>query len=312
MAFSPSSFMADEETLIQRYSTLILKRFLGALLLEEGRTDVKVADLPTFVIELRKLLRDAESASVLVSPNEDIESASTSSILFCMIEFAIGSVLYHHMPFDRDNRHSVLRSVRSHWESFLRSCSQLGVLKATGRDPHTREYKRESLHRQQSLKGSILKVMQSSDFDESRQDVVNTLEYFGISCQNDLGFVEKELLILSVDRSDSGSVPTETDNRCSPWTLKLDQTNIKAFLASQVFKPDITMPSMSLREFAALECKRLEAQSSSIGSPPSVDDEGYYRSLRRADEAAERKARRWDDWKDDNPRGFGNKLGNIG
>lgn len=81
---------------------------------------------------------------------------------------------------------------------------------------------------------------------------------------------------------------------------------------AQVFQPSHSLPSMSIEQagLAEMEIMRTwnetnqkifdEANQSSWVGEEKKDDESD-------DEAATNKARAWDDWKDDNPRGAGNK-----
>ncbi|KAM5557594.1 hypothetical protein ABKV19_024796 [Rosa sericea] len=88
-------------------------------------------------------------------------------------------------------------------------------------------------------------------------------------------------------------------------------------MAAQVFQPSHRLPTMSIEEAGLKEMEIMnkwqernvklmeEANSSWYNDsekppgPPQEDDED--------DDAAQDKARAWDDWKDDNPRGAGNK-----
>ncbi|KAH1255665.1 PP2A regulatory subunit TAP46 [Glycine max] len=87
-------------------------------------------------------------------------------------------------------------------------------------------------------------------------------------------------------------------------------------MAAQVFQPSHRMPTMSIEEAGLKEMeimnkwqernvKLMEEVNSSWHndrkSKPGEDDDD------EDDDAAQEKARAWDDWKDDNPRGAGNK-----
>ncbi|XVF10084.1 hypothetical protein REPUB_Repub07fG0152700 [Reevesia pubescens] len=92
-------------------------------------------------------------------------------------------------------------------------------------------------------------------------------------------------------------------------------TNERERMAAQVFQPAHRMPTMSIEEAGLREMEMMnkwqemnakmfeEANSAWYKDKPkmgpSEDDED--------DDAAQEKARAWDDWKDDNPRGAGNK-----
>uniref|UniRef100_A0A0D9XWR5 PP2A regulatory subunit TAP46 n=1 Tax=Leersia perrieri TaxID=77586 RepID=A0A0D9XWR5_9ORYZ len=88
-------------------------------------------------------------------------------------------------------------------------------------------------------------------------------------------------------------------------------TSERERMSAQVFQPSYRLPTMSIEEAGLREMKMMEKwqertakmiqESNSAwhkdGSQPAQEDE----------DAEEEKARAWDDWKDDNPRGAGNK-----
>ncbi|XP_068330396.1 PP2A regulatory subunit TAP46 [Pyrus communis] len=94
-------------------------------------------------------------------------------------------------------------------------------------------------------------------------------------------------------------------------------TSERERMAAQVFQPSHRMPTMSIEEAGLKEMeimntwqernvKLMEEANSAWykepmkpGPPPEGEEED--------DDAAQDKARAWDDWKDDNPRGAGNK-----
>lgn len=95
-------------------------------------------------------------------------------------------------------------------------------------------------------------------------------------------------------------------------------TSERERLAAQVFQPGFRLPTMSIEEAGLREmemmnkwqertAKYIEEANSAWHKDnnrkpgPSAEDED------EDDDAAQEKARAWDDWKDDNPRGAGNK-----
>eukprot|EP00262_Sarcandra_glabra_P013120 TRINITY_DN3566_c0_g1_i1.p1 TRINITY_DN3566_c0_g1~~TRINITY_DN3566_c0_g1_i1.p1 ORF type:complete len:402 (-),score=116.07 TRINITY_DN3566_c0_g1_i1:62-1267(-) len=91
-------------------------------------------------------------------------------------------------------------------------------------------------------------------------------------------------------------------------------TSERERMAAQVFQPSHRMPTMSIEEAGLREMEMMnkwqemniklyeEANSSWHKDVPKVAPDND-----EDDEATEEKARAWDDWKDDNPRGAGNK-----
>mmetsp|Transcript_2553 Transcript_2553/g.2483 ORF Transcript_2553/g.2483 Transcript_2553/m.2483 type:complete len:228 (-) Transcript_2553:17-700(-) len=92
--------------------------------------------------------------------------------------------------------------------------------------------------------------------------------------------------------------------RRMPWVVRLGTGDIvgkdRLEVMNGVFKPDIPMPTMTLDEWAAIE------QQNMMKSETINDDDGI--SSGKEEEEEELKARKWDDWKDDHPRGSGNKM----
>ncbi|XP_008458711.2 PP2A regulatory subunit TAP46 [Cucumis melo] len=95
-------------------------------------------------------------------------------------------------------------------------------------------------------------------------------------------------------------------------------TSERERLAAQVFQPGFRLPTMSIEEAGLREMEMMNKWQESTAKyieeansawhkdntrkpGPSVEDEDD------DDDAAQEKARAWDDWKDDNPRGAGNK-----
>jgi hypothetical protein len=82
-------------------------------------------------------------------------------------------------------------------------------------------------------------------------------------------------------------------------------------MAARVFQPSYRMPTMSIEEAGLREMKIMEQWQERTAKMIQESNSAWYKdgpSLAQDDEdAEEEKARAWDDWKDDNPRGAGNK-----
>ncbi len=86
-------------------------------------------------------------------------------------------------------------------------------------------------------------------------------------------------------------------------------------MKATVFGPGIAPPTISLEEFADMEKEAAEARAKQQADAPKgprkyaqLELDGDEDDLDLVDEAT-MEDRRWDDWKDDNPRGWGNKMG---
>lgn len=66
-------------------------------------------------------------------------------------------------------------------------------------------------------------------------------------------------------------------------------------------------PTMSLTEFHEIMAERTHKQQAEAPTPPKEETDSD-----KEDDEKLQQARAWDDWKDDNPYGSGNRNGNIG
>ncbi|KAL4448055.1 hypothetical protein ABPG75_005274 [Micractinium tetrahymenae] len=83
--------------------------------------------------------------------------------------------------------------------------------------------------------------------------------------------------------------------------------NRRQQLADGVFRPSHVLPTMSVEEFGELEYKRmLEQQTREAEAKERAERRQAERSADDLEEEELQKARAWDDFKDDNPRGWGN------
>ncbi|XP_072961866.1 PP2A regulatory subunit TAP46 [Typha angustifolia] len=88
-------------------------------------------------------------------------------------------------------------------------------------------------------------------------------------------------------------------------------TSERERMAAQVFQPGHRLPTMSIEEAGLREMEMMnkwqERNAKLVEEANSSWHKDGSRSAEEDEEAAEEKARAWDDWKDDNPRGAGNK-----
>jgi immunoglobulin-binding protein 1 len=102
--------------------------------------------------------------------------------------------------------------------------------------------------------------------------------------------------------SKTGPILDKSGRPLRPFTL-LDS---RQRLQQGVFRPDHNLPTMSIDEYLEEEKRRggiIEGGGEKSGIRPQVDEDNY----EKLDEET-MKARTWDDFKDDNPRGSGNTL----
>ncbi|OEH80460.1 immunoglobulin-binding [Cyclospora cayetanensis] len=87
--------------------------------------------------------------------------------------------------------------------------------------------------------------------------------------------------------------------------------DVRNFLRSRAFQPAHNLPTMSLAECADIE---METETKKIGAakPKVVVEFPTGEAWQAAKEEKEMEARKWDDWKDEHPKGSGNKMCNRG
>eukprot|EP00249_Psilotum_nudum_P035979 c6074_g1_i1 orf=716-1903(-) len=82
-------------------------------------------------------------------------------------------------------------------------------------------------------------------------------------------------------------------------------------MAAEVFQPSHRLPTMSIEEAGLREMEIMKNWTERNAKLAEEANSSWTNDSKRGndsdDEAAENKARAWDDWKDDNPRGAGNK-----
>ncbi|TVT99577.1 hypothetical protein EJB05_55005, partial [Eragrostis curvula] len=88
-------------------------------------------------------------------------------------------------------------------------------------------------------------------------------------------------------------------------------TSERERMAARVFQPSYRMPTMSIEEAGLCEMKMMEQWQERTAKMIQEANSAWHKdgssSAQDDEDAEEEKARAWDDWKDDNPRGAGNK-----
>ncbi|KAL0400589.1 UNVERIFIED_CONTAM: PP2A regulatory subunit TAP46 [Sesamum latifolium] len=93
-------------------------------------------------------------------------------------------------------------------------------------------------------------------------------------------------------------------------------TSEREKMAAQVFQPHYRLPTMSIEEAGLKEMEIMNKWQERTAKVIEEANSSWYKDNRQSrpgeeddedNDAAQEKARAWDDWKDDNPRGAGNK-----
>ena len=105
-----------------------------------------------------------------------------------------------------------------------------------------------------------------------------------------------------LNNSKRGPILSKDGKPLQPFTL----LDTRQRLRDGVFKPDHSLPTMTIDEYLAEEKRRggIVGGGGSQSGPPVEIDEG---DMNKADQET-MKAREWDDYKEQNPKGSGNTL----
>ncbi|KAF1955996.1 type 2A phosphatase-associated protein 42 [Byssothecium circinans] len=250
---------------------------------------------------------------------------------------------YYELFFKLLDSYDVLtRSDAKLWEAYLEAKDQFST--ASTRDAAARrETKIARFREEKELKKKIEYMQANPKLAENDDHVVRTLHLTNLAFQIHQTFaalesMAQELHIISLapppQPTDPSSSPAPSDGRegtrgdgyserldalpglqkysgpilsssgkpLRPFTL----TDNRAQLRKNVFRPDHNLPTMSIDEYLEEEKKRggiIEGGGEQSGIRPEVDED----DLIKADEET-LKARAWDEFKEDNPKGSGNTL----
>jgi immunoglobulin-binding protein 1 len=166
-------------------------------------------------------------------------------------------------------------------------------------------------------------------FDEEmeRELILSLLRSSVIKSLENLGSAQRELPMLEMLAARGGlnapppKVPPPEPTE--PWIMRIrNKAELDQLYRQQVFQPSIPLPTMTLAEAAEYEMadmrrrQELEEQKKRASAAEVTerwfDGDRYGAQEDFEDELKADKARDWDDWKDDNPKGSGNRMANVG
>lgn len=107
---------------------------------------------------------------------------------------------------------------------------------------------------------------------------------------------------ISLRRGNAGPILSKDGKPLKPFTL-LDN---RQRLREGVFRPSHNLPTMTIDEYLAEEKRRggiIEGGGEHSGNPAEPDEDNYHKA-----DMETMKAREWDEFKEDNPKGSGNTL----
>ncbi|KAJ1974803.1 Type 2A phosphatase-associated protein 42 [Dimargaris verticillata] len=207
---------------------------------------------------------------------------------------------------------------------------------ARAREDNIARYKRqkETTQKLQTLEEKLTQAALNNQDpeDAQREHTLLLIDSHVQQCLQELQFIQDELKILAMRGAQPPTSATDVDHdrldmdrdrgrlteRTGPLLSDKSQvrrpfviTNKREELRAGVFKPSWRLPTMSVDQYLELERERGGIIEGG-GQGPSEDNgerEAQLDADEQAQDAETMKQRQWDDFKDDNPRGWGNRQG---
>ena len=273
----------------------------------------------------------------VLSDNEHADDVNTSDLKFVLADFMLGVALVKRSK--PEVRMSGLERGKAHLERFLALAKRLELFEkspvseetekqyeervAAGRayQGPSREVKIERFKRQKAIQKSMEVLRGRKDEASVRQLWIERINLSCLEALDELDAAKKELEILhfalqappeelekarraKATVSDAGIEVTRISN-AQGFEVK------KETFKDGVFKQFHRPPTMSLEEYANLEMEKLKKQEEAQRAAPppllslnELKEQGLEDDVEKMD-AATTKASKWDDWKDDHPKGSG-------
>ncbi|EPR63823.1 TAP42 family protein [Toxoplasma gondii GT1] len=167
------------------------------------------------------------------------------------------------------------------------------------------------------------------DEEEERAFWASLLSRAAAETVTQMGLILREQPLLSMRMQDEGqrrggletsdsrmhpsrAAQSSGESARKPWVYTIkDRTDLRRLYREKVFTPGHNLPSMSLAECAAIEME-MEVNQIGAAKPKVVEEYSTAQAQAEREEEKELEERAWDDWKDDNPKGSGNKMRNKG
>ncbi|KAI8806726.1 TAP42-like protein [Cladochytrium replicatum] len=281
----------------------------------------------------------------LFSTNETIEDISTKDLKYLLVDAYIGEFQLKSIG---DERISVLDKAELQFREFISTLEQHEILRDEDkkylemqvnasfsaerqRAEKIARFKREralneslKLLREQSVRSTSTSTEADTEDDEiGRELTLKMLELRAIRAMEHLGMIkdEKKLLQKVAEHlREHGELKTAAQqpsrmNRDGPLMNEKGQplrpfviTSRREQLQQQVFGPGYNLPTMTVDEYLQREMERGNVITGG-GEVPQAEKEEPEDHDDGANDEATYKARQWDAFKDDNPRGWGNRHG---
>eukprot|EP01024_Parvocaulis_polyphysoides_P043168 TRINITY_DN393_c0_g2_i1.p1 TRINITY_DN393_c0_g2~~TRINITY_DN393_c0_g2_i1.p1 ORF type:complete len:341 (-),score=36.91 TRINITY_DN393_c0_g2_i1:367-1389(-) len=286
----------------------------------------------TLLQSVLKLNQLAQSLSLTFSSNETAEDVSTPSLPFVLLPFYIAEILRQSNEKQPQIRIVHLNQAVGYFNLFLEGTGQLGIMgeiagKFRDRDGNLqlpsnpadkRWFKVEGFKRRKQITSQlqeagfdeiewILEAQKESCQDEEvqRQLWMLKIEHAVLDSIDQISNIELEMEMLKIaterqtepknEQNQQLQQPTKT----RPIILGSDRTQLQ----EQVFKPFHILPTMTPEQFGEIEIRRMHEREE---QEKVFKSQQQKLSQQEQEDEDLQKAREWDEFKDDNPRGWGN------
>jgi len=299
--------------------------------------EIDSTNLPTNSVQFQDMVCEAlikfENGSQLVekesifSKNEELDDIGTEFIKYITIPYYIGEL--HLKVVDSDRVDQLTTAVR-YFNQFLATCKKLKLvrkedLKSLYRDAPTDPTSRRAelitrVKREKANKARLEAIVQQKAAKKSSNDNDDELERRHILLLVD-GYVQKSISQLELTEVElnmlsmvSQNPPQESRGNRNSTNNHFNNPEIytilpggrRVELAQQVFRPGFNMATITPEEAVAAEISngRMVKGPGGAASAKKGDSENEDEDVDNEEKLCS--TRNWDDFKDDNPRGWGN------
>ncbi|CAF0734142.1 unnamed protein product [Adineta ricciae] len=261
----------------------------------------------------------------LFSDNEDISEVASNELRYFIIYALIGWLYEYRSP-DREQRLDDIHSAISYFLKYLHLCKNYGLVQHIPREQHDdndkyrlhatedRQTRIQKLKEKKALEKSIAKLREMAqdadrvDDEIKRQLYTEQIKWWIQQAQEDIAALKDEIKLLqfSKDPHLQMTTPTASTNKLpvdGPFTIVTTKDRLYKEAIGGAGYPSV--PTMTVQEFYDDLAKRQAQQPAPPPKPAPLSDE----QLNEIDDSTHRQnVRLMDEYKDENPRGSGNRY----
>ncbi|KAI8911127.1 TAP42-like protein [Gorgonomyces haynaldii] len=256
----------------------------------------------------------------LFSSNELLQDVNTTDLKFAVVDCLLGQQLQRLSNKGQDRINSLVQA-QALYVQFLDRLMQWGFTRPEQKgDTRTRKIAQFKLKKEKQAKIQELQelISISQDEDLERELIIAQLSLLQEDAIEDLEMIPRELEMLEMYLQQETQKPVDTENRLEqriPITrlqgplLSNDGRPLRPFVITskrqqfqeQVFRPGHSLPTMSIEEYLDREMERGNFLTQEPPKPEKQDtiEESDLQTM---------KDREFDEFKDANPRGWGNRM----